>query len=120
VQPLFNNFVNKGMPAGGNGAGATKLGTQDTPGALGLGPQAATAVSQSFSMFVYALPIFWGWLADSKTGRYSLIFWGVVVCGFSHVLMVGSAAPALLQAGKSTVPFMLSVYILAIGAGRDL
>jgi dipeptide/tripeptide permease len=120
VQPLFNNFVNKPLPKGGNGAGATKAGSQDTPGALGMGGPAATAVSQSFSMLVYALPIFWGWLADAKLGRYSIIFWGVIVCGFAHVLMVGSAAPALLQAGKSGAPFMLSVYVLAIGAGMHL
>jgi dipeptide/tripeptide permease len=117
VQPLFNNFVNKPLPAHGNGAGATQRGTQDTPGALGMGPSAATAVSQSFSTLVYAMPIIWGWLADSKLGRYSIVFWGVIVCGFAHILMVGSAAPALLQAKKSTAPFMLSVYILAIGAG---
>jgi dipeptide/tripeptide permease len=117
VQPLFSNFVNKPMPAEGNGWGATKKGSNDTPGALGLKGPTANAVSQSFSMFVYAFPVFWGWLADSKTGRWSLICWGVLVCGIAHVLMVGAGAPALLQAGKATVPFMLSVYILAIGAG---
>jgi dipeptide/tripeptide permease len=119
VQPLFNNYVNKKMPAGGNGYGAPKVGTQDTAGALGLGPSAATAVSQSFSMLVYSFPVFWGWLADSKTGRYSIICWGVAICGISHVLMVSAGAPTLLQSHKAVVPFMLSVYILAIGAGME-
>jgi len=116
VKPLFNNYVNRHLPVGGNGYGAPKKGTDDTAGALGLGSSKASAVSQSFSMLVYALPVFFGWLADSKTGRYPLIVWGVIVCGVSHVIMVASGAPSLLSHGTAIAPFMISVYILAIGA----
>ncbi|KAF2430342.1 MFS general substrate transporter [Tothia fuscella] len=116
VKPLFSQYVNRKMPVGGNGYGAPKKGTQDTAGALGLGTTKATAVSQSFSMLVYALPILFGWLADSTSGRYSLICWGVAVCGIAHVLMVASGAPALLANHTAVAPFLLSVYILAIGA----
>jgi dipeptide/tripeptide permease len=120
VQPLFANFVNKDLPAGGNGAGATKVGTQDSAGALGLGHSTANAVSQSFSMLCYTIPVYWGWLADQKTGRWPIICWGVAVCGVAHVIMVGSAAPVLLQARKAVAPFMISVYTLAIGAGMKV
>lgn len=118
VKPLFNNYVNRKLPPHGNGYGAPKKGTNDTAGALGLGTSKASAVSQSFSMLVYALPVFFGWLADTKTGRYSLICWGVAVCGVAHVIMVSSGAPALLAKGTAIAPFMISVYILAIGAGE--
>jgi dipeptide/tripeptide permease len=57
-------------------------------GALGKGQQKATAISQSFAMLVYALPIFFGWLADTKTGRFRLIWWGVIICAAAHMLMV--------------------------------
>jgi dipeptide/tripeptide permease len=117
VKPLFGNFVNKGMPEGGNGFGAPAQGTQTTAGALGMGTVKSSAVSQSFSMLVYAFPIFFGWLADSRTGRWSLICWGVAVCGIAHVLMVGAGAPALLNSGRAAAPFFISVYVLAIGAG---
>jgi dipeptide/tripeptide permease len=120
VKGLFTNFVNKKLPKGGNGFGAPKKGTQDTAGALGLGSEKATAVSQSFSMLVYALPVLFGWLADTKTGRFRLVFWGVVVCGIAHVLMVASGAKSLLQSGQAIAPFMISVYVLAIGAGMSL
>lgn len=116
VQPLISNYVNRPMPDGGNGLGAPPRGDQQTAGALGMGPVAANAVAQSFSMLVYALPIFFGWLADAKTGRFKLICWGVGVFGVSHVLLVASGARDLLANGTAKAPFFISVYILAIGA----
>jgi dipeptide/tripeptide permease len=120
VQPLITNFVNKPLPAGGNGWGAVKKGTQDNAGALGLGSVKASAVSQSFSMLAYALPLFFGWLADSKTGRFKIICYGVAVFGVAHILMVGATAKTLLASGAAVTPYFLSVYILAIGAGKHL
>jgi dipeptide/tripeptide permease len=118
VQPLFFNFVKRKMPAGGNGWGAPAKGTQDQAGALGKDTSAANAVTQSFSMFVYAIPVFWGWLADTKTGRWKLITWGIGVCGVAHIIMIISGLPSVLQAHHAIGPFLLSVYLLAIGAGK--
>lgn len=42
---------------------------------------------------------------------------GVLICGLSHVIMIGGAAPAVLQAGNGTAPFMISLILLAVGAG---
>jgi dipeptide/tripeptide permease len=86
VQPLFSNFVNRKLPAGGNGWGAPARGTQDTAGALGMGTVKATAVSQSFSMLAYSLPLFAGYISDTRTGRFKMICAGVAVCGVAHVL----------------------------------
>lgn len=119
VQQLIGNFVNRPLPEGGNGYGAPPRGTQETAGALGLGTVKANAVSQSFSMLVYCLPIFFGWLADTRTGRFRLICWGVVVFGVAHVLMCVSAAKPLLADGSAKTPYLLSLYILAVGAGES-
>lgn len=118
VQQLIGNFVNRPLPAGGNGYGAPPRGTQETGGALGLGTVKANAVSQSFSMLVYTLPIFFGWLADTKTGRFKLICYGVGVFGVAHVLMVASAAKSLLADGSARIPYLISLYLLAVGAGE--
>jgi dipeptide/tripeptide permease len=85
---LFNNFINKKTPPDGNGLGAPARGTQTTPGALGKGKATANATVQSFKMLIYALPVLFGWLADTKTGRWKLICLGVFVCAVSHILMV--------------------------------
>jgi dipeptide/tripeptide permease len=116
VQPLISNYVNRKLPVGGNGYGAPARGTQDPAGALGMGTVKSTAVSQSFSMLAYALPVFFGWLADAKTGRFKLVCWGVAVCGVSHVLMCAGGSKSLLASGNAKIPYFISVYILAIGA----
>jgi dipeptide/tripeptide permease len=119
VQPLISNFVNRKMPTGGNGWGAPPKGTQQTAGALGMGTVKSTAVSQSFSMIAYSLPVFFGYLADTKTGRFKLICWGVAVCGVSHILMIVAGSKTLLANGNAKIPYFISVYILAIGAGKQ-
>lgn len=86
VSPLFSNFVNRKLPTGGNGYGAPPAGDDQTAGALGMGTVKATAVSQSFSMLAYSLPLLFAWIADTKTGRYKMICLGVAVCGIAHVI----------------------------------
>ncbi len=116
VQPLISNYVNRPLPRDGNGWGAPPRGDQQTAGALGLGTSKANAVSQSFSMLAYSLPLLFGYLADAKTGRFKLICYGVAVFGIAHVLLIVSGAKSLLANGNSKVPFFLSVYILSVGA----
>ena len=120
VQPLFSQYVNRKMPKDGNGYGAPKRGTQDTAGALGMGSVKATAVSQSFSMLAYSLPLLFGWIADTRTGRWKIICWGVGVCGVAHVIMCAAGSKQLLANGDAKGPFFLSVYILSIGAGKRI
>jgi dipeptide/tripeptide permease len=138
VQPLFSNYVNRPLPEGGNGYGAPARGTQDTAGALGMGTVKATAVSQSFSMLAYALPLFAGYISDTRTGRFRMICGGVAVCGVAHILstyrkfrtfrahsnapflVVVSGSKDLLANGNAKIPFLISVYILAVGAGKSL
>jgi hypothetical protein len=120
VQQLIGNFVNRPLPKGGNGWGAPPKGTQLTAGALGMGTVKANAVSQSFQMLTYFLPIFFGWLADTRTGRFKLICYGVLVFGIAHALMVVSASKNLLADGSAKAPYFLSLYILAIGSGEQI
>ncbi|KAH8819462.1 peptide transporter-like protein [Xylogone sp. PMI_703] len=116
VSPLISNYVNRPLPVGGNGYGAPPRGTQQTAGALGMGTVKATAVSQSFSMLAYALPLIFGYIADTRTGRFKLVCYGVAVFGLAHVLMVAAGAKDLLANGNAKIPYFLSIYILAIGA----
>ncbi|KAG9229308.1 peptide transporter [Amylocarpus encephaloides] len=116
VQPLFGNFVNRKLPPGGNGYGAPPAGSEATAGALGMGSVKATAVTQSFNMLTYTLPVLFGYLADTRTGRYKMIMAGVFVCGVAHVLMCAAGAKSLLATGNAKIPFFISVYVLSMGA----
>lgn len=48
-----------------------------------------------------------------------MIFWGVIVCGVGHVLIVAGGAKQLIGDGSAKIPFFLGVYILAVGAGMS-
>jgi len=116
VQQLIGNYVNRPLPRGGNGWGAPPKGDQQTAGALGMGTVKANAVRESFNSLVYILPILFGWLADTRTGRFKLICYGIGVFGVAHALMIVSADKGLLASGNAKIPYFISLYMLAIGA----
>jgi MFS family permease len=139
---IWTNYINRPLPKGGNGYGSPAHGSQATQGALGLGEQIAVrprsspvnfqpllcvshanlyqtqnATSQSFSLLAYCLPLVVGYLADTRFGRFPMIFWGVIICGVGHILIVAGGAKTLIDNGTAKIPFFIGVYILAIGAG---
>ncbi|KAK7966330.1 uncharacterized protein PG986_000607 [Apiospora aurea] len=114
---VYKQFIRAPLPPGST-TGRTPPGTRFNPGALGLGSQAATAMTEAFKFMAYALPVFFGWLADAKYGRFKMICWGVGICGIAHVIMIISALPPVLTAGKAVGPFAFSLYLLAIGAAQ--
>lgn len=118
-QGLFSNYVNRPMPIGGNGYGAPPHGTQQTPGALGLGQAKANAVGQSFSLLAYLLPLITGYIADAYTGRYRMIVAGIYVFGVGHAILVASGAKNLLASGAAKGPFFVGIYIISVGAGAS-
>ncbi|KAI1471672.1 PTR2-domain-containing protein [Daldinia caldariorum] len=118
VKAVFNNYMQFPLPEGGPGTGAIDRSKPNShAGALNLGLQTASALGLLFTFLAYVIPIFGAWIADVKIGRYKAIVWGVLIGAFAHVIMVGGAAPAVLQAGKGVAPFLVSFFLLAIGAG---
>jgi proton-dependent oligopeptide transporter, POT family len=118
VKAAFNNYLQFPLPEGGPGTGAIDPSKPDShAGALNLGLQKASAIGLMFTFLAYVIPILGAWIADVKIGRYAAIVWGVIIGGVAHVIMIGGAAPALLQAGKGLAPFLFSYILLAIGAG---
>lgn len=105
------------LPEGGNGAGAPAKGTQDTAGALGKGLQFSNAFVLLFLFLAYIIPIGGGWIADTKLGRFKTIALGVLICGVSHIIEIFGAIPSVLQAGNGIAPFLISLFLLALGAG---
>ena len=101
----------------GNGAGAVPSGSEETAGALGKGLQFSNAFVLLFQFLAYIVPIFGGWYADTRIGRYKTILLGVLVCGVAHIILIFGALPTVLKAGRGVAPFLVSLFILAIGAG---
>lgn len=82
-----------------------------------MGLQFASAFGILFTFLAYVIPLFGAFIADTKLGRYKTIVIGVVIGGVAHLIMIAGAAPSILRAGKGMAPFMVSFFLLAIGAG---
>ncbi|KAI1331830.1 POT family protein [Xylariaceae sp. FL0255] len=118
---VFNNYIEFPLPPDGPGTGAINGNNpNDTAGALGLGVQTSSALVLLFMFLAYVVPIFGAWWADTRIGKWHAIWVGVLICGVAHVILsafLGGAAPAVLKAGKGFPPFIISLILLAIGAG---
>ncbi|KAK4211375.1 hypothetical protein QBC37DRAFT_320439 [Rhypophila decipiens] len=116
---VYKNFIRAPLPLDGNGTGAVgSPNSEYTAGALGRGTVVATAMTEAFKFLAYALPVFFGWLADTKYGRFRMICQGVAICGVAHIIMIISAIPSVLQSGNAIGPFAFSLYLLSIGAAQ--
>lgn len=84
-----------------------------------MGLQAGSGFTLLFSFLAYVIPIFGGWLADVKTGRYKAIVIGVLIAGVAHLVQIFGAIPSVLQRGPSNAapPFIIGLLLLAVGAG---
>ncbi|ORY25526.1 POT family-domain-containing protein [Naematelia encephala] len=117
VSGVFTNFIQRPLPAGGNGAGAPPKGTQQSAGALGLGLQTATALTVLFSFLAYCTPLLGGYIADAKIGRYKSLWVGIIIGFFSHVLLVIAAIPSVIKGGHGIAPFIIGLLSLAFASG---
>lgn len=84
-----------------------------------MGLQAASGLTLLFAFLAYVIPIFGGWWADVKIGRYRAIVYGVLICGVAHLVQIVGAIPSVLQNGPKHAfpPFIIGFLLLALGAG---
>ena len=117
----FNNFINRPLPPGGNGAGAVASGTaglNQSAGALGRGSVTASALVQTFNFLAYVIPIFGGIISDTRWGRFKTIAVGTAVGAIAHIVLVVPAIPAVIAKPDAALgSFIISIMILAFAAG---
>lgn len=119
-QYIFQNFVRGKLPVGGNGAGAVApgaAGTDQSAGALGLGPVKASAIASMFTFLAYVIPIFGAIIADTRWGRFKTICVGTGVGVVAHFLLVIPAIPAVIPTNAAFPLFVIFLVLLAFAAG---
>ncbi|KAK2018518.1 POT family protein [Colletotrichum eremochloae] len=113
---LYTNFVMRPLPPGSK-TGAT-YGADIPAGALGMGQRASQGVSLVNQFWAYLVPLFGGWLADAKLGRYKVIHIAILVSTIAHVILTIAAAPGVLAQGKvAFAPFFIGLFTLCCGTG---
>jgi POT family proton-dependent oligopeptide transporter len=112
---VFTNFIQRGLPPGSK-TGAGGLGNQ--AGALNMGQSAAAGLTTFNTFWVYVIPLFGAYIADTRWGRYKTICYSVVVALIGHVLLVVSAIPGIINHQPTSLGlFVVAIIIMGVGTG---
>lgn len=112
---VFQNFIQRPLPPGST---TGKSGTDATPGALGMGQRAATAMTLFNSFWSYVTPLMGAYVADEHLGRFKTIMYSIACALVGHILLVISAIPPVIGKGSSAMgAFAVGLVIMGLGTG---
>ncbi|KAG9018264.1 hypothetical protein FRB90_011718 [Tulasnella sp. 427] len=112
---VFTNFIQRPLPPGSRtGAG----GHDHTSGALGLGTNASTGLTTFNSFWVYVIPLFGAYIADTRLGRFKTVCWSVLIALIGHIIMIISSVPTVIIHPKQALAcFVIALIIMGVGTG---
>ncbi|BGP13328.1 hypothetical protein JCM10213_001485 [Rhodosporidiobolus nylandii] len=112
---VFTNFIQHGLPEGSTTGSSGPL---QTSGALGMGQQASTGLTTFNQFWVYTVPLFGAWVADTYWGRYKTIVVAVAIAFIGHVILVASAAPSVIADPNASLgAFVVALIVMGTGTG---
>ncbi|KAF1808353.1 PTR2-domain-containing protein [Eremomyces bilateralis CBS 781.70] len=115
---VFVNFIQQPNPGTDTGRALNPSDEQAQPGALGLGQRASTGLTTFNSFWVYVVPLFGAWVADTYLGRFRTIWISALVAIVGHIILTASAAPSVMATPNSALGcFIVGVIIMGIGTG---
>jgi POT family proton-dependent oligopeptide transporter len=115
---VFVNFIQQPNPGTRTGKAVNPKAQNAQPGALGLGQQASTGLTTFNQFWVYLIPLFGAYVADTYWGRYKTIWVSVLIAIAGHVILVASAAPDVIAAPhKALAAFIIGLIIMGVGTG---
>lgn len=117
VSGILANFIQRPLPPGSvTGAPVSSTSSQN-PGALGLGLSVSSALTLLLTFLVYVTPLFGGYIADTRWGRYRTIWVGSLVGLLAHVFFVAAALPRVIASGYALVPTVAGIVTMALSSG---
>ncbi|KAK7542729.1 peptide transporter PTR2-A [Phyllosticta citribraziliensis] len=115
---VFTNFIQQANPGTATGKALNPSSDDAQPGALGMGQQAATGITTFNTFWVYVVPLFGAYVADTYLGRFKTIWISVLTAIVGHAILTASAAPSLLKhPDNSLACFIVGLIIMGIGTG---
>ncbi|QDS75396.1 hypothetical protein FKW77_002916 [Venturia effusa] len=115
---VFVNFIQQPNPGTATGKALDPHAKNAKPGALGLGQQASTGLTTFNQFWVYVMPLFGAYIADTYLGRFNTIWISICISITGHVILTASAAPHVLKSTHSSLAaFIIGIIIMGIGTG---
>ncbi|KAL7284165.1 hypothetical protein ACG7TL_001447 [Trametes sanguinea] len=114
ARSLFQtNFIQQPLPAGSKTGADIKQ-----AGALGLGQRASTGIGTFNSFWVYVIPLFGAYIADTRWGRFKTVCVAVGIALVGHVLLIISAVPGVINHPNGSLAcFIIAIIIMGMGTG---
>ncbi|KAH9930689.1 POT family-domain-containing protein [Fomitopsis serialis] len=115
---VFVNFIQQPNPGTSTGRALDPSADDAQPGALGMGQQASTGLTTFNQFWVYVIPLFGAYVADTYWGRFKTIWISVLTAIVGHVILTSSAAPSVIAAPHHALAaFVIGLIIMGIGTG---
>jgi len=115
---VYSNFIAKKNPGTSGGQALNPKDENAVPGALGLGKQVSFSLTTFNAFWVYCTPLLGAYIADTYLGRFKTIVLSVIVAEIGHVILVASAAPAVIEKVNSALAaFIIGLLVMGLGTG---
>ncbi|TIC02874.1 PTR2-domain-containing protein [Wallemia mellicola] len=116
ITGVFANEIQNPLPDGST-AGNLVDNENQSPGALDMGQQASTGLTNFFQFWCYVTPIIGGIIADTKLGRFKTIavFSGIYLIGL--IILTCTSIPQSLSGGSNSAFGGMIVSMIVIGFG---
>ena len=112
----MTNFIQKPLPIGS--VAGNDLSEKGQPGALGAGQRASTGLVTFNRFWAYFVPLFGGWIADTKWGRFKTIQVSIAMAMFGHIIIIISAIPSVISNPNGALGcFAVGLIFFGIGVG---
>ncbi|KAG7877871.1 hypothetical protein KL937_004384 [Ogataea polymorpha] len=93
----LNNFIQRPLPPGSTTGSVLDPTSDQSAGALGLGLGVASFLTQMLSFLAYITPLYGGYVADTKYGKFKSVWVGVTIGFFAHMLLVAASLPFVIK-----------------------
>lgn len=114
---VLANFIQRPLPPGSTtGAPLSKTSSQSA-GALGMGVATSSAFTLLLTFLAYVVPLYGGFVADTKLGKFKAIWIGVLGGFLGHLFFIIAGIPAVIATGHAIAPTALGIIFLAVGTG---
>lgn len=87
------------------------------PGAIGLGQAGATAITNTFALWIFTTPLAGAIIADQYLGRYLTIYYSMVAFIIGLAVLFLTSLPIAIESGISLWGLIIAMIIIGVGAG---